>query len=377
MILKTKGYAVGVEEPLVMIATRYTSRLVSDDYCLISDSLYDEDVYTVSQDSSDKQYKGIFNVKSTSHICEGDIICLRKDGYVQTLYRVNSSNNVLFVTGRCNSNCLMCSQPPIDKDDIDFWFHINMKLITLIPKNCPELGISGGEPSLLGDKLFQMISLIKEELPVTEIHMLTNGRMFSYDQFAESLARINSPRIMLGIPLYSDYYQDHDYIVQTKDAYFQTLMGITNLKRYGIRIELRIVLNKLTVGRLDKLARFICANLSNVDKVAFMGMEMVGRANTNNKELWVNPVSYMIQLKNALEILASRKIVAQIYNLPLCFIPQEMWYATVKSISDWKNVLPTECNGCLVMDKCPGFFQSNTKEFNLINPILELNSSDE
>jgi len=33
--------------------------------------------------------------------------------------RPDSRHNVLVATERCNSNCLMCSQPPQDRDDAD------------------------------------------------------------------------------------------------------------------------------------------------------------------------------------------------------------------------------------------------------------------
>ncbi len=52
------------------------------------------------------------------HIREGDILRLDfRRGFVRSLYRVGSPNNVIFATDQCNSNCLMCSQPPKDIDD--------------------------------------------------------------------------------------------------------------------------------------------------------------------------------------------------------------------------------------------------------------------
>ena len=36
---------------------------------------------------------------------------------VNVLYRPESFHNTIFSTGRCNSNCVMCSQPPVIRDD--------------------------------------------------------------------------------------------------------------------------------------------------------------------------------------------------------------------------------------------------------------------
>ena len=51
------------------------------------------------------------------HLAEKDIVLLTPRGYVRTLIRHASPSNSLFATDRCNSLCLMCSQPPRDVDD--------------------------------------------------------------------------------------------------------------------------------------------------------------------------------------------------------------------------------------------------------------------
>ena len=267
--------------------------------------------------------------------------------------------NALLVTERCNSFCLMCSQPPKDKYDIEYYHEIHKKLIPLIPKNCPYLGITGGEPTIMGDLLFELLTLLKEHLPSTEIHMLTNGRAFSINKISEKLSLVNHPRLMLGIPVYSDFYQDHDYVVQSKNAFYQTLMGINNLKRYRIRIEIRVVLHKLTFSRLENLSEFIFLNLPFVDHVAFMGLEITGFTKPNLNKLWIDPFEYMPQLENSVHYLDKRKIRVSIYNTPLCLLPDSLWDFSRKSISDWKNIYHKECSECDVLEKCGGFFASS------------------
>ena len=84
------------------------------------------------------------------HVQQGDILRLDFErGYVRSLYRVNSPHNVIFATDRCNSNCLMCSQPPKDKDDSNVVSE-HLRLVSLIPPTTRVLGITGGEPTLLG-----------------------------------------------------------------------------------------------------------------------------------------------------------------------------------------------------------------------------------
>ena len=193
--------------------------------------------------------------------------------------------------------------------------------------------------------------------------MLSNGRLFSVNEYASKIAEVNNPKLMIGIPLYSDFYQIHDYVVQSEDAYFQTIMGIYNLKRYNIRVELRVVMHKITVTRLPKLADYIYRNLSFVDHIAFMGLEIMGHTKAHLDELWIDPVEYMSKLDEAVSFLALRKMNVSIYNTPLCILPGKLWQNSRKSISDWKNVYFEECENCVLSDECGGFFESSKNKF--------------
>jgi len=302
----------------------------------------------------------IHSLPTLEHLQEGDIVAIHSDGHINTLYRVNSNHNFILLTERCNSNCLMCSQPPKNKND-NFLLHLYQKMIPLIPKECPELGITGGEPTLLGSEFVDLLLLIKTELPETEVHCLTNGRAFAWNNFADKIASLKYEKLMFGIPLYSDDYTMHDYIVQARGAYEQTLLGIYNLAAHKQRIEIRIVLHKLTVPRLAKLSRFIYKNLPFVEHVAFMGLEYQGYTPHNIDKLWIDPTEYMNELSDAAEFLFNRDLNVSIYNLQLCLMPKHLWKFTRKSISDWKNIYLDTCDNCNAKDMCGGLFASSTK----------------
>lgn len=92
---------------------------------------------------------------------------------------INSNDNALFITSQCNNRCLMCCQPPLLRNDLDGYFQKNMALIDSAPRELRSIGITGGEPTLLGDRLFELLRHIRMKLPETEIHLLTNGRAFA------------------------------------------------------------------------------------------------------------------------------------------------------------------------------------------------------
>lgn len=367
MELKTKGKAVGIADPIVVRVIRNPEK--TDDYTalLVEDYLPDNlDNFKAILSTLDLSGFPIYRphvhgIKSLSHLADGDIVAINTDGVVNTLYRVNSHHNFLLATERCNSNCLMCSQPPRDREDIHYLHAIHQQLIPLIPKDCPELGITGGEPTLMGDLFFELLQQLKAGLPQTDLHCLTNGRAFAWKSVADKLGKLQLDRLMLGIPLYSDYYKEHDYIVQAKDAFHQTVQGLYHLAANNQRIEIRIVLQKQSIPRLVKLAKFIYKNLPFVEHVAFMGLEHQGYTPYNIDKLWVDPVYYMEELGEAVEFLSHKQLNVSIYNTQLCLLPEELWPYNRKSISDWKNIYLDECKECSVLDQCGGLFASGEK----------------
>ena len=174
----------------------------------------------------------VHRLRESDHLKDGDIVVLEGNtGLVRSLYRPYELHHHLFVTERCNSNCLMCSQPPKDRDDVEALTERNLALIDLISPHPPYLTITGGEPTLLGDNLFRLISQLKLSMPETELHMLTNGRTFAWPEYARRFAELEHPKISLGIPLYADFAGAHDYVVQAKGAFDQTVAGLHQAAR--------------------------------------------------------------------------------------------------------------------------------------------------
>jgi His-Xaa-Ser system radical SAM maturase HxsC len=303
---------------------------------------------------------GIAGPPNLEYLGNEDVVHLFPDGTVQVLYRRSSEHNTILATERCNSFCLMCSQPPRNVDDSYRTANI-LRLLELISPEANEIGISGGEPTLLGQGLLDIVAKAERCLPATALHILTNGRIFKDASFARAFGGIRHHDVMLGIPLYSDVDWRHDYVLQAKGAYDETLAGFYNLARAGVRLELRVVLHRQTIERLPQLATFIARNLPFIEHVALMGLEMFGFTLHNLDEVWIDAADYGQQLEDATRTLALSGMRVFIYNHQLCTIPRSVWPWTVKSISDWKNMYLPECDGCVVRDRCGGFFQSATK----------------
>lgn len=278
---------------------------------------------------------------------------------IHALYRRKSPSNSFLVTERCDNYCVMCSQPPKERDDSWIVDEL-MEVIPLISAETAEIGITGGEPSLLGPRLVELVECLQVHLPQTAVHILSNGRSFANAEFAKSIATVKHPDLMIGIPLYADVPEVHDYVVQARGAFDETVRGILNLKQYGVRVELRFVIHADTYEGLPAFARFVARNLLFVDHVALMGLELMGFARTNLDAIWIDPLDYQTELREAVEILDRAGMNLSIYNHQLCVLDPKLHRFARASISDWKNLYMDECDRCALRTSCGGFFASST-----------------
>jgi His-Xaa-Ser system radical SAM maturase HxsC len=305
----------------------------------------------------------LISLPSLDHLSEGHIVAVEpKTGMVMTVFRPESRHNVVFTTDRCNSNCLMCSQPPKDVDD-SWRVREHLRVLSLIETPPEFLCITGGEPTLLGDDLLTLIAEIRDRLPGTSLQMLTNGRNYADAEYAAKVAAIDHPKLISAIPLYADVAGIHDYVVQSEGAFDQTVEGLYNAAAVGLKVEIRIVLHKQSIPRLVELAEFIYSNFPFAAHVAFMGMEHMGYVKKNWNDLWIDPVEYMPVLERAVQHLWRRRMTISIYNLQLCLLPRSLWSFARRSISDYKNEYVEVCDGCSVKDRCAGMFTSQLSRY--------------
>gem|GEM_PF-1376835 len=293
----------------------------------------------------------------------GDVVSIVPNGRaIRFLHRAESRSNVLFTTARCNCMCLMCSQPPLQQDD-SWRLRELLDQIELIGEGVEELAITGGEPTLLGDGLVQLIAHCKRHLPKAALHILSNGRLLADGCLARAVAAIRHPDVVWGIPINAEVARVHDKIMGADGAFAETMFGIHQLLKSGQRVEIRVILQKSNTERVGELARFIFWNMPNVFHVAFMGLEPIGLARKNVAEVNVDLARFVGRMREALFYLDARGISSSLYNVPLCIVPTDLWRFCRKSISDWKNSFLATCSRCAARSDCCGFFDSISTEW--------------
>jgi His-Xaa-Ser system radical SAM maturase HxsC len=280
----------------------------------------------------------------------------------RTIYRRASAHNSFLVTERCNHYCLMCSQPPRDVDDQ--WIMREIRdALPLIDKQTKTMGFTGGEPLLNWQEFIAILAICRDVLPQTAVHVLSNGRAFALTEIVDAWAGIKHPNLMVGIPIYSAVDTVHDYEVQAKGAFDETVLGVLKLKDRGQRVEIRVVLHAITAPRLLTTCKWLARNLPFVDHVALMGLENTGFAIANDDLLWIDPLDYKEQLTNSVEVLTASKVRVSVYNLPRCLLDRSVWPFARQSISDWKNGFFAECDLCDEKLRCSGFFTTGRPHY--------------
>jgi His-Xaa-Ser system radical SAM maturase HxsC len=297
------------------------------------------------------------------YLADGDILGLHAGTKrFRTLYRRASEHNSILVTERCNHYCLMCSQPP--RDIADSWILDEIeKALPLLDTQTRSLGFTGGEPLLEWRKFLAVLTQCRDLLPQTAIHVLSNGRAFASKEITGAWADLRHPDLMVGIPVYAEVDNIHDYVVQAKGAFNETILGILRLKDKGQRVEVRVVLHALTAPRIVATCKWLARNLPFVDHVALMGLENTGFAIANDDLLWIDPMDYQEQLAEAVSVLSASRVPTSVYNLPRCVLDRSVWPFAAQSISDWKNGFVVECERCDEKPRCSGFFTTGRPHY--------------
>ncbi len=309
---------------------------------------------------------GVENIEALS---EGDIVIVDMvTGEIIVVYEKNSVHNSILASTDCNCRCIMCPQSLVEDSPENL--KNNIEIIRLIDKNTKALGITGGEPLILGDGLIKLLKECKRLLPETQIQILTNGTLLKDDAYIRRITLLRLKKLIFCIPLYADTDREHDFIMQRNGAFEDTIQGLYNLAARKQLVEIRTVVMSLNYRRLPQIAEFIYRNLPFAIHVAFMGMEVEGQARKNIQKLWASPVEYAPYLKEAVIYLSRQNMDVSIYNEQLCLMPNEIWNFMRKSISEWKNTYLEKCSCCRAKNECAGFFAQPVEEHKrLIKPL--------
>ena len=286
-----------------------------------------------------------------------DVLEIWENGVLYRVYNDKSDDNYFFITGKCNSNCIMCPSPDFSRKNAEEKnIYDLIELAKHIPKDAPHLTITGGEPFLIGEKIFPFFKYLKDNFTETQFLFLTNGRIFAIDKYFELFKNSIPYDSIVAIPIHGSCNEIHDYITRSKGSLRQTTAGIKKLLKNNIKVEIRLVVNKLNINDFEKIAEFIVKEFARIEYVSIIAMEITGNARLNKEQVWISYKESFKYIKSALNKLFSGGIDVKLYNFPLCTVDKEYWTLCEKSISDNKVRFGEECNTCKYKNSCSGVF---------------------
>lgn len=344
------------------------------------DDLLSEDViFWYVCDHGIVEYPGEISITDDKETVDGfmschnyDVFIISENGSVFMSYNSSSTENLFFVTGKCNSNCIMCPSPEhMRRSGEEANIDLLIDIASHIPADAPHLTITGGEPFLAGKDLFRLLNYCKQKFTCTEFLILTNGRIFAIDEYCQLLHKTIPGNTYLGIPIHGASAEIHDSITQAPRSFQQTLTGLKKLHNMGIKLEIRIVVCRNNLLDIEGIAKLIAKQLPNVDRVCIMSMEMTGSAFINRDKVWIPYSESFMYVKKAVDRLASAGINVKLFNYPLCTVEERYWTLCEKSISGYKVRYGKDCDQCSVKASCGGVFAGTLNlEYADLRPVL-------
>lgn len=288
---------------------------------------------------------------------------------------------------QCNIACIFCSNPvegyrettdrysfPEIKRKLEE-YKGGLRTFVKFDEVRDYFNLTGGEPTAHPEFL-RILALIRTEFPDTLIRLLSNGRMFFYDDFARRTCGIGGLPFEIAVPMFGRDPKSHESISRTPDSFRQTTQGLRNLearRKPGQVVEIRVIMTRLQERHLDGLVDFLLSDLAWVDRVVFLFEEMEGFAEKYRDVLKFTQTDCARAIDRNFDKLRKLREV-RLYHFSLCTVPERMWPWVWNTLAGFKITYLEGCRTrCLYRSRCLGVHRSYVKHMGApdIVPITE------
>jgi len=217
----------------------------------------------------------------------------------------------------CNNNCMFCSVGhKLPERTIKKWETVKKHIDYGKSVNSETMSFSGGEPTII--KYLEEAVKYSKNLGFKTIEVQSNGRMFSYPDFAKKIVEAGANRFLIS--LHADSPELGDAINRIKGSFSQTVEGVRNLKKLGVEnLRFSVVINKLNYKRLGKIMEF----LLRFDPVGIHVNYTIidGHAYTNRESIMPPKMSIVAPyVHDAIRIVKNAGKEIWIYSFPYCLM---------------------------------------------------------
>ncbi|OQB09494.1 MAG: Cyclic pyranopterin monophosphate synthase 1 [Candidatus Omnitrophica bacterium ADurb.Bin205] len=219
------------------------------------------------------------------------------------------------LTRACNNRCLFClDNEAQDGSCIDFSI-IKDTLERGRAINAKKAILSGGEPTL-HPELFKIIRAARD-LGYSEIQIITNGRMFAYEEFLRQAVNCGVSEITFSIHGHTPKL--HDRQTQVKGSFEQSIRGLLNARKIkGLIVNVDIVINKINIRYLRQIIDFFI--VLGVNEFDLLQVMPFGRAWLNRGQLFYDIEKEIESLKFAFEVRKDTPVCLWTNRLPAVYL---------------------------------------------------------
>ncbi len=227
--------------------------------------------------------------------------------------------------------------------------------------------ITGGEPTL--HKGILELARLARSLGFETVQVQSNGRFFCYESFVSSLSEAGVTEFSPS--LHGSRPEIHDFLTGVPGSFLQTVAGMRNVKRKGLRLLTNTVITKANYRDLPEIARLLVS--LGVEQYQFAFMHVSGRAALNKEWLLARKALVEPWVKRGLDVglAAGRRVMTE--AIPYCLmrgyedcvaeriIPATIIFDAETVIEDYTRARRAEgkakgplCPGCAWFEECEG-----------------------
>jgi MoaA/NifB/PqqE/SkfB family radical SAM enzyme len=154
----------------------------------------------------------------------------------------------------CNNNCIHCviggdeEKAKLNKlcTNRTTKDYIN-EIIESRNRGFDRITITGGEPTIRKD--LPIICRFAKQMNMV-VSIQSNGRLFAYETFVDDIAPYVDNAI---IAIHSHSEENHDKITRAKGSFKQTIQGVKNLAKAGVKVHGKTVITEFNYRDLPKI----------------------------------------------------------------------------------------------------------------------------
>jgi len=257
----------------------------------------------------------------------------------------------------CNDNCISCPVKRRGKKQNPSFEDIKEEIDSI---DSGHIELNGGEPTLRDD-ILDIITYAGSKN--VEVGLLTNAQAMSYAGFAAKIASFSNLKIITT--LYGHSSTLHDAITRTPGSFKNKILGLRNLIKRKVPIELRILLHKMNYQDFSKIAKFIIDEFSPTDfaQIIIMNPKLEFAA-LEHKESVAVPLTKIARELGAVSRLDDAGFNVELYHFPYCVLPKVLWeYSAGLTSAEPEVVYAATCKSCDMKKSCSRIWNSYLKVF--------------